>query len=90
MPRAETETLTRIVWGAALSRGVGIIAELGIADQIDAGSIRGLMLTNGASWRASLEETGLPFLIVGNQLWRTAIIACEITDVPCIGFLSVF
>jgi hypothetical protein len=24
-------------------------------------------------------------LLVGDQLWRTAIIACQITDVPCIG-----
>jgi hypothetical protein len=23
--------------------------------------------------------------LVGDQLWRTAIIACQITDVPCIG-----
>jgi hypothetical protein len=29
-------------------------------------------------------------LLVGDQLWRTAIIACQITDAPCIGFLSVF
>ena len=29
-------------------------------------------------------------LLVGDQLWRTAIIACQIKDVPDISFLSVF
>jgi hypothetical protein len=38
MAQAETETLTRILWSAALSRAVCTIAELGIADQIDPGS----------------------------------------------------
>lgn len=38
MGQAETEQLTRIVLSAALSRAVCTIAELGIADQIEAGS----------------------------------------------------
>ena len=38
MAQAETEILTRILWNAALSRAVSTIAELGIADQIEAGS----------------------------------------------------
>jgi hypothetical protein len=38
MAQAETEKLTRILWSAALSRAVSTIAELGIADQIEAGS----------------------------------------------------
>lgn len=38
MGQAETEKLTQILWGAALSRAVCTIAELGIADQIEAGS----------------------------------------------------
>lgn len=38
MAQAETEKLTQILWGAALSRAVCTIAELGIADQIEAGS----------------------------------------------------
>jgi hypothetical protein len=38
MGQAETEKLTRILSGAALSRAVCSIAELGIADQIKAGS----------------------------------------------------
>ena len=38
MAQAETEILTRILWSAALSRAVSTIAELGIADQIEAGS----------------------------------------------------
>jgi hypothetical protein len=49
MAQAETETLTRILWGAALSRAVGIIAELGIADQIDAGSPRSVESLAGAT-----------------------------------------
>jgi len=28
--------------------------------------------------------------LVGDQLWRTAIIACQITDAPGVGSLSVF
>ena len=28
--------------------------------------------------------------LVGDQLWRTPIIARQITDIPGIGFLSVF
>jgi hypothetical protein len=38
MAQAETEELTRIVLSAALSRAVCTVAELGIADQIEAGS----------------------------------------------------
>jgi ubiquinone/menaquinone biosynthesis C-methylase UbiE len=38
MAQAETERLTEILWGAALSRAVCSVAELGIADQIEAGS----------------------------------------------------
>jgi hypothetical protein len=38
MAQAETEQLTQILWGAALSRAVCTIAELGIADQIEVGS----------------------------------------------------
>jgi O-methyltransferase domain len=38
MAQAETEKLTRIVLGAALSRAVCTVAELGVADQIKAGS----------------------------------------------------
>jgi hypothetical protein len=38
MAQAETEKLTQILFGVALSRAVCTIAELGIADQIDAGS----------------------------------------------------
>jgi hypothetical protein len=38
MAQAETEKLTQILWSAALSRAVCTVAELGIADRIDAGS----------------------------------------------------
>ena len=38
MAQAETEQLTRMVLSAALSRAICTIAELGIADQIEAGS----------------------------------------------------
>ena len=38
MAQAETEKLTQILWGAALSWAVCTIAELGIADHIEAGS----------------------------------------------------
>ena len=38
MAQAETEKLTQILWNAALSRAVCTIAELGIADQVEAGS----------------------------------------------------
>ena len=40
MAQAETEQLTRIILGAALSRAVCTIAELGLADQIEVGSPR--------------------------------------------------
>jgi hypothetical protein len=49
MAQAETEQLTRILWGAALSRAVGIIAEFAIADQIDAGSPRSVESLAGAT-----------------------------------------
>jgi hypothetical protein len=49
MAQAETEQLTRILWGAALSQAVGIIAELAIADQIDAGSPRSVESLAGAT-----------------------------------------
>jgi hypothetical protein len=42
MAQAETEQLTQILWGAALSRAVGTIAELGIADQIETGSSKSM------------------------------------------------
>jgi hypothetical protein len=38
MAQAETEKLTQILWDPALSRAPCTIAELGIADQIVAGS----------------------------------------------------
>jgi SAM-dependent methyltransferase len=38
MAQAETEKLTQILWSAALSRAVCTVAELGIADRIEAGS----------------------------------------------------
>jgi O-methyltransferase domain len=38
MAQAETEKLTQILWSAALSRAVCTIAELGVADHIEAGS----------------------------------------------------
>ncbi len=40
MSQTETETLTRIILGAALSRAVCSITELGVADQIESGSPR--------------------------------------------------
>ena len=40
MAQAETEQLTQILWGAALSRAVCTVGELGIADKIDIGSPR--------------------------------------------------
>jgi hypothetical protein len=49
MSQAETEQLTRIVLGAALSRAVCTIAELGIADQIEPGSPQPVALLASAS-----------------------------------------
>src|SRR5258708_17832201 len=49
MAQAETEKLTQILCGAALSRAVCTIAELGIADQIEPGSPRAVELLAGAS-----------------------------------------
>jgi hypothetical protein len=49
MPQAETEKLTHILWGAALSRAVCTIAELGIADQIGAGSPQSVDSLAGAT-----------------------------------------
>ena len=40
MAQTETEKLTQILWGAALSRAVCSVAELGIADQIESGCPR--------------------------------------------------
>jgi hypothetical protein len=49
MAQAETEQLTQILWGAALSRAVCTIAELGIADQIEAGSPQSVESLAGAT-----------------------------------------
>jgi hypothetical protein len=49
MAQAETEKLTRILWGAALSRAVCTIAKLGIADQIEAGSPQSVKSLAGAT-----------------------------------------
>jgi len=49
MAQAETEKLTQILWGAALSRAVCTIAELGIADQIEAGSPESVESLAGAT-----------------------------------------
>ena len=38
MPQAETERLTRLLLSTALSRAICTIAEIGIADQVEAGS----------------------------------------------------
>jgi hypothetical protein len=46
----------------------------------------------GACQLTLLDEMVQPArdFLVRDQLWRTAIIACPITDAPGIGFLSVF
>ena len=49
MAQVETEKLTQILWGAALSRAVCTIAELGIADQIEAGSPQSVESIAGAT-----------------------------------------
>jgi O-methyltransferase domain len=49
MARTETEKLTQILWGAGLSRAVCSIAELGIADQIKAGSPQSAKSLAGAT-----------------------------------------
>jgi hypothetical protein len=55
MAREETEKLTQILWGVALSRAVCTIGELGIADQIQTGSpqsVETLAGTTGAHERS--------------------------------------
>ncbi len=55
MAQAETEQLTRIMLGAALSRAVCTIAELGVADQIEAGlpqSVQSLASATGTHERS--------------------------------------
>jgi hypothetical protein len=49
MAQVETEKLTQILWGAALSRAVCTIAGLGIADQIEAGSPQSVESIAGAT-----------------------------------------
>ena len=49
MAQAETEKLTEILWGAALSRAVCTIAELDIADHIEAGSPQSVESLAGAT-----------------------------------------
>jgi hypothetical protein len=49
MAQAETEQLTRMMLGAALSRALCTIAELGIADQIEAGSPQSVASLAGAT-----------------------------------------
>jgi hypothetical protein len=49
MAQVETEKLTQILWGTALSRAVCTIAELGIADQIEAGSPQSVESLAGAT-----------------------------------------
>jgi hypothetical protein len=55
MAQAETEKLTQMVFGAGLSRAISSIAELGVADQIEAGSpqpIESLARATGAHERS--------------------------------------
>jgi hypothetical protein len=55
MAQAETEKLTQMVFGASLSRAISCIAELGVADQIEAGSpqpIESLARVTGAHERS--------------------------------------
>ena len=55
MGQAETEKLNELVFSAGLSRAIGIVAELGIADQITAGSpktVEELAATTGTHERA--------------------------------------
>ena len=49
MAQAETEKLTRILFSGALSRAVCTIAELGIADHIEAGSPQAVESLAGAT-----------------------------------------
>ena len=49
MAQAETEKLTQILWSAALSRAVCTIAEINIADQIEAGSPQSVETLAGAT-----------------------------------------
>src|SRR5947209_10032962 len=49
MAQAETEQLTRILWSAALSRAVCTVAELGVADHINAGSPQSAASLAGAT-----------------------------------------
>jgi O-methyltransferase len=55
MAQAETEKLTQMVFGVALSRAISSVAELGVADQIEAGSpqpIESLANATGAHERS--------------------------------------
>src|ERR1700684_2140211 len=55
MGQAETEKLTQMVFGVGLSRAISSIAELGVADQIEAGSpqpIESLARATGAHERS--------------------------------------
>ena len=55
MAQAETEILTQMVFGAGLSRAIGSIAELGVADQIEPGSpqaVEALAKATGAHERS--------------------------------------
>src|SRR6266404_8390146 len=49
MAQVETEKLTQILWGPALSRAVCTIGELGIADQIESGSPQSVESIAGAT-----------------------------------------
>ena len=55
MSQAQTEQLTQILLGAALSRAVCTVAELGVADHIESGSpqsVEDLARSTGAHERA--------------------------------------
>ena len=75
MAQAETEKLTQILFGAALSRAVSTIGELGIADHIEAGSpqsVESLASATGAHERSLyriLRFLGQPWNIPGKGPW---------------------
>jgi precorrin-6B methylase 2 len=89
MAQEETEQLSRIILGAALSRALCTIAELGIADHIEAGSpqaVEALARATGAHERSLyrvmrfLASHGL-FQETGNrQFDHTALSSCLRTD----------
>ena len=83
MALAETEQLTRMIAGAALSRAIGTIGELGVSDHIEAGaaqSVKTLARLTGTHERSLYRLLHCPHKVVLVPAELAWVLPCN--DVP--------